>query len=78
MYQTSTGEVWATIATNTYHIAFNTRVPAERYEAAMDNRTSVRVADGSDNPDYYVTLTVYHEIHCLVRPAVFCSLFAPC
>ncbi|KAK4158405.1 hypothetical protein C8A00DRAFT_39380 [Chaetomidium leptoderma] len=37
---------------------FNTRVPTERYEAAMNNRTSVRVADGSDNPDYYVTLTM--------------------
>ncbi|KAL2015519.1 hypothetical protein VTK56DRAFT_5336 [Thermocarpiscus australiensis] len=46
---------------------FNTRVPAERYEATMGNRTSVRVADGSDNPDYYVTLTVYHELHCLMR-----------
>lgn len=46
---------------------FNTRVPAERYEAAMNNRSSVRVADGSDNPDYYVTLTVYHELHCLMR-----------
>ncbi|KAK3293019.1 uncharacterized protein B0H64DRAFT_403324 [Chaetomium fimeti] len=46
---------------------FNTRVPAERYEATMNNRTSVRVADGSDNPDYYVTLTVYHELHCLMR-----------
>ncbi|KAH6847689.1 hypothetical protein B0I37DRAFT_149929 [Chaetomium sp. MPI-CAGE-AT-0009] len=36
----------------------------------MNNRTSVRVADGSDNPDYYVTLTVYHELHCLVRPSM--------
>ncbi|KAJ4288265.1 hypothetical protein N0V88_007455 [Collariella sp. IMI 366227] len=32
----------------------------------MNNRSSARVADGSDDPDYYVTLTVYHEIHCLV------------
>ena len=51
---------------NSDDIAFNTRVPAERYAATMNNRTSVRVADGSDNPDYYVTLTVYHELHCLV------------
>jgi len=48
------------------YAAFNTRVPAERYEASMNNRSSARVADGSDNPDYYVTLTVYHELHCLV------------
>lgn len=44
---------------------FNTRVPAERYEATMGNRSSVRVAD--DSGDYYVTLTVYHELHCLMR-----------
>ena len=54
---------------NTGHAAFNTRVPAERYEATMNNRTSVRVEDGSENPDYYVTLTVYHELHCLVSCA---------
>ncbi|KAG7285760.1 hypothetical protein NEMBOFW57_008054 [Staphylotrichum longicolle] len=46
---------------------FNTRVPADRYEAGMHNRSSARVADGSENPDYYVTLTVYHELHCLMR-----------
>ncbi|KAL2194164.1 hypothetical protein P885DRAFT_71491 [Corynascus similis CBS 632.67] len=46
---------------------FNTRVPAKRYEATMGNRTSVCLEDGSDNPDYYVTLTVYHELHCLMR-----------
>jgi hypothetical protein len=57
---------WMDSGTNTRHAAFNTRVPAERYEATMNNRTSVRVADGSENPDYYVTLTVYHELHCLV------------
>ena len=66
MYLKSILEEWAMIAINPCHIAFNTRVPAERYEAAMNNRPSVRVADGSDNPDYYVTLTVYHELHCLV------------
>lgn len=50
---------------NTPLAAFNTRVPAKRYEATMGNRTSVCLEDGSDNPDYYVTLTVYHELHCL-------------
>jgi hypothetical protein len=59
-----------TIRNNTGPAAFNTRVPAERYEATMNNRTSVRVADGSENPDYYVTLTVYHELHCLVSSSV--------
>ncbi|KAL2132721.1 hypothetical protein VTI74DRAFT_3459 [Chaetomium olivicolor] len=44
---------------------FNTRVPAKRYEATMGGRPSVRLADGSG--DYYVTLNVYHEIHCLMR-----------
>ncbi|KAK0609433.1 hypothetical protein B0T14DRAFT_441827 [Immersiella caudata] len=44
---------------------FNTRVPAERYEASMGNRSTVRVNDGSG--DYYVTLTMYHELHCLMR-----------
>ncbi|KAK4446249.1 hypothetical protein QBC34DRAFT_305295 [Podospora aff. communis PSN243] len=44
---------------------FNTRVPAERYEASMGNRSSVRISDGSG--DYYVTLTMYHELHCLMR-----------
>lgn len=58
---------WMDSMTNASHTAFNTRVPAERYEATMNNRPSVRVADGSENPDYYVTLTVYHELHCLVR-----------
>lgn len=52
------------------HTAFNTRVPAARYEASMNNRSSARVADGSENPDYYVTLTVYHELHCLVSCSV--------
>ncbi|KAL2146419.1 hypothetical protein VTI28DRAFT_4172 [Corynascus sepedonium] len=52
---------------NTPLVAFNTRVPAKRYEATMGNRTSVRLEDGSENPDYYVTLTVYHELHCLMR-----------
>jgi hypothetical protein len=55
--------------------AFNTRVPAERYEATMNNRTSARVADGSDNPDYYVTLTVYHELHCLVSVPIVLDAF---
>jgi hypothetical protein len=58
---------------NTSNAAFNTRVPAERYEATMNNRSSVRVADGSENPDYYVTLTVYHELHCLVS----CPVLVP-
>ncbi|KAL2263973.1 hypothetical protein VTK26DRAFT_3967 [Humicola hyalothermophila] len=44
---------------------FNTRVPAERYEATMAGRLTVRLADGSG--DYYVTLTMYHELHCLMR-----------
>lgn len=48
----------------TQDAAFNTRVPAERYEASMNNRSSVRVSDGSG--DYYVTLTMYHDLHCLV------------
>ncbi|KAK0649770.1 hypothetical protein B0T16DRAFT_428377 [Cercophora newfieldiana] len=44
---------------------FNTRVPAERYESSMNNRSSVRLSDGSG--DYYVTLTMYHDLHCLMR-----------
>jgi hypothetical protein len=60
---------WGRRVNKHVHTAFNTRVPAGRYEASMPNRPSVRVADGSDNPDYYVTLTVYHELHCLVSSA---------
>ncbi|KAM7184993.1 hypothetical protein V8F20_011977 [Naviculisporaceae sp. PSN 640] len=42
---------------------FNTRVPPGKFEPM--NRSSIQVTD--DSGDYYVTLTMYHEIHCLMR-----------
>ncbi|KAK5652845.1 hypothetical protein OQA88_9511 [Cercophora sp. LCS_1] len=41
---------------------FNTKVPDAKFKHM--NRTSVNVMGSSDK---YVTLTVYHEIHCLMR-----------